>query len=207
MFVDVVFSQLRSSQDDLFFRSCSPSFLSPQSLFIVSSRSLHRRVVSPRTTPKCEIVNDVTIHFRFVEDFSVVSSMSSGSSRCTCSEGTNFHLNPGSLVLHMIVMKYPSPHRTSSFKSRGLAFRLNFWWSYSELFSPKSNHLMSPQVFSWVFGKLSFIFFTLVLIQQVYLTGSSLGHLFRIFSSNPDLRIRSCSNDVNTVFLLPFRRK
>ena len=39
-----------------------------------------------------------------------------------------------------------------------------------------------------------------VLIQQVYLTGSSEGRLFRIFPSNHDLRIRSCSNDVNTVF-------
>ena len=134
IFVEVVFSQLRSSQDDLFYRSCSPSFLSPQSLFIVWSRSLHRRVVSPRTTPNCEIKNDVTIHFRFVEDFSVLSSMSSGSSRCSCSEGTNFHLNSGSLVLHMIVMKYPSPHRTSSFKSRALTFRLIFWWTYSEFF-------------------------------------------------------------------------
>ena len=126
MFVDVVFSQLRSPQDDLFFLSYSSSFFCPQSLFIVSSRSLHRRVVSPRTAPDCEIKNDVTIHFRSIEDFSVVSSMSSGSSRCTCSEGTNFHLNSGSLVLHMIVMKYPSPHGTSSFKSRALTFRLNF---------------------------------------------------------------------------------
>ena len=52
---------------------------------------------------------------------------------------------------------------------------------------------MSPQVFPESL--------VLVLIQQVYLNGSSLGHLFRIFfSSNHDLRIRSCSNDVNTAF-------
>ena len=140
--------------------------------------------------------------FEFVEDFSVLSSMSSGSSRCTCSEGINFHLNSGSLVLHMIVMKYPSLHRTSSFKSRALTFRLIFWWTYSELF------FFFQKVIIWCLLRFSLSLWKvdLYLLHFGTYSASLLNWIFSwtslsiFFSSNHDLRIRSCSNDVNTAF-------